>query len=195
MRFWTTLALSAATASLVMISGMDTASAREPDGARIRYGVAVEGGGLFSPGIVDLGTLGLQAQLGVQFNHLVGVYVAPSFDIVGGDRHSGFQIGGALLIDFTIHDFFTIGIGPDLAGFTTMGRGELAGGVLFGSRLHLALNPIVGFDRNGVRRRALMIGVDLRLVTAGGAAVLSSRGGAADEIVASPTLMIGYQAF
>lgn len=191
----TTLAWSAATALLVTTSFPTIAAAREPDGARIRYGVALEGGGLFAPGVVDLGTLGLQAQLGVQFNHLVGLYAVPSFDLVGGYHRSGVQIGGALLIDFTIADVFTIGIGPDVAGFTAVGGGELAGGILFGSRLHLALNPIVRFDRNGVRRRALTIGVDFRFATAGGAAVLSSRSSTSAELVASPTLTIGYQAF
>lgn len=195
MRSRTTLALAHATALLVTTLWASTAAAQEPDGPRIRYGVALEGGGLFAPGVVDLGTLGLQAQLGVQFNHLVGLYAVPSFDMVGGYHHSGLQVGGAVLIDFTILDVFTIGVGPDLAVFTAVGGGDLAGGILYGSRLHLALNPIVSFDRDWVRRRALTIGVDFRFTTAGGAAVLSSRGGRSEEVIASPTLTIGYQAF
>jgi len=202
----TTLALTALSSALVTALSAGTASAAERDGARFRYGAAMEVGGLFAPGVVDLGFIGVQGQLGVQLSHLVGIYAAPNIDLVRGSRQRGVQIGGALLIDFTLAHVLTIGVGPDLAGFTALGGGAMSGGVLYGARLHLAINPLVGIARDGIRRRALTIGLDLRLATGGAAAVLStgepagggvlaSRRAAAGELMAAPTLTIGYQAF
>lgn len=206
MRARATLTLTALSVAIVTALSAGTASAqtrystrvqyREKDEARIRYGVALEGGGLFAPGVVDLGFVGVQGQLGVQVDNLLGFYVAPNIDMVSGSRQErGVQLGGAALVDFTLGHVFTVGVGPDIQGFAALGRGEVAGGLLWGARLHLALNPLVSIARDGVRRRALTIGLDLRTVIAAGAGTLSTRRAAADELVASPTLTIGYQAF
>jgi hypothetical protein len=205
------LALTALSAGLVtaLFAGEASAQVRYPDrdGGRLRYGVALEGGGLFAPRVVDLGTIGLQGQLGVQFDHLLAVYAAPNIDFVSGWRQEGVQMGGALMVDFTLLHVFTVGIGPDIAGFVASGGGETSGGILYGARLHLGVNPIVMIDRDGIRRRGLTIGLDFRLVTGGGAGVvrsmppegidpiLASRRAATADLVASPTITIGYQAF
>lgn len=206
----TTLALTAQSLTLAaaLFEGSASAQTRyapaRENEPRLRYGAALEGGGLFAPGVVDLGTLGLQGQIGVQFNRLVGFYAAPSLDIVSGHRTTGVQLGGALLVDFTLLHVFTVGVGPDIAGFTAAGGGEMAGGLLYGARLHLAVNPFVHIDRRGGRRQALTLGLDLRLATGGGATVLSTtpdpvlsgrRAASSEDLVASPTLTLGYQAF
>lgn len=200
------VALTVLSAALLAALSAGTASAQtrvrdhrdrdwDRDGARLRYGVALEGGGLFAPGVADLGFIGLQGQLGVQFNNLFAIYAAPNLDFVSGWRESGFQVGGALLADFTIFHVFTVGIGPELEGFVVGGDGDMAAGVHLGARLHLAVNLLVKVDRREARRQALMIGLDLRLVSGGAAGELSGRGPSAAELVAGPTLMIGYQAF
>jgi len=165
------------------------------ESTRIRYGVALEGGGLFAPGVVDLGFVGVQGQLGVQIDDLLGVYAAPHIDVLGGPTGSGVQLGGALLVDFTLAHIFTVGVGPELAGFAALGGAGLSGGILFGARLHLAVNPLVVLSRHGLRRKALTLGLDLPLFAGGGAGALSTTRAATDELVASPTFTIGYQAF
>lgn len=198
----TTLALTALSAAFVTALAAGPASAQEVrdqwdrgDRARLRYGAALEGGGLIAPGVVDLGFIGVQGQLGVQLDNVIGIYAAPHIDLVRGHRERGVQIGGAMLVDFTLAHVFTVGVGPDVAAFVALGRGELSGGILYGARLHLAVNPLVEIARDGARRRALTLGFDLRLVSGGAAGALSTRRAAADELVASPTFTIGYQAF
>lgn len=161
----------------------------------MRLGIALEGGGLFAKGLAELGFIGLQGQLGVQFNDVFAVYAAPNVDYVTGWQQAGFQVGGALLADFTILHVFTVGIGPELAGFVVGGEGDLTAGALFGARLRLALNPLVNIDRRRDRREALTIGLDLRLVSGGAAGQLAGRGPGAAELVGGPTFFLGYQAF
>jgi hypothetical protein len=195
----TTVGLMALSAAFVTALSAGTAFAevrvRDRDASRLRYGVALEGGGLVAPGVVDLGFAGIQGQLGVQLDHLIGVYAAPHIDMVSGARALGIQVGSALLIDFTLAHVFTVGVGPDIAGFVALGGGEAAGGLLYGARLHLAVNPLVSIAADGIRRRALTIGLDLRLATGGSAGVLSTRRAGVGELVAAPMLTIGYQAF
>lgn len=195
MRSRTTVALTALSTALVTVLAAGTASAQEEDEARVRYGVALEGGGLFAPGVVDLGFFGIQGQLGAQLNDLFGMYAAPHADIVSGWGGTGLQLGGAFMFDFTLLHVFTVGVGPDIAGFAAIGGGGISGGLLYGARLHLAVNPYVEISDDGARRQALTIGLDLRLGTGGGAGTLSTRHAAAGEIMAAPTLTIGYQAF
>ena len=211
MRARLTIAVASVSTALLAALSSETASAqtryrdhREPryrapvrdgDEARMRLGIALEGGGLFAPGLAELGFVGLQGQLGVQFNDVFAVYAAPNVDFATGWRQAGLQVGGAVMADFTILHVFTIGIGPELEGFVVGGGGDLTGGVLFGARMRLALNPLVSIDRRQARREALTIGLDLRLVSGGAAGQLSGRGAGAADLVGGPTLFIGYQAF
>lgn len=179
---------------------------RKKDGVRFRGGIALEGGGMLVPGIINLGLAGVQGQLGAQINNSFGVYAVPSFQIVFGGL-GGLQVGAAVLVDYTfLDDILTVGVGPDVASFVAFGgtasSGDLsvtaAAGSFYGARLHFAVNPVVDIGANGIRRKSLTIGVDMRLYSGGAAFATSGTNGVAaavTDFVAEPTLSIGYQAF
>lgn len=184
------------------------APAPEPvrkDKARFRGGVALEGGGVLVPDIINLGLAGIQGQLGVQINNSFGVYVVPSFHVLFGQM-GGIQLGAAAIFDYTfLDDLLTVGAGPDVAALVAFGlptNGGIgvsaAGGSLYGARLHFAVNPVVGIGDNGIRRKALTIGVDLRLYGGGAGFVSDSTNGVTAKVadfIATPSLSIGYTAF
>jgi hypothetical protein len=173
-----------------------------PDGARFRGGVSAEGGALIVPDTVTVGLAGVNGQLGVQINHLVGLYAQPELDVVFGDL-GGIHFGGAVLVDFSIIDEVTIGVGPEAAVFAAIGTAdgtgaEAAGGALYGGRLHLGFQPVWGRGDNGIRRQALTIGVDMRFLAGATGFASSTTSGseaAVRPFVLSPMLSIGYQAF
>lgn len=175
------------------------------DKARFRGGVALEGGGVLVPDIINLGLAGIQGQLGVQINNSFGVYVVPSFHVLFGQM-GGIQLGAAAIFDYTfLDDLLTVGAGPDVAALVAFGlptNGGIgvsaAGGSLYGARLHFAVNPVVGIGDNGIRRKALTIGVDLRLYGGGAGFVSDSTNGVTAKVadfIATPSLSIGYTAF
>jgi hypothetical protein len=203
------LAITVALASTFALSGGQAFAAEEdpdtvepPDAARFRGGVSAGGGAIVVPDAVNLGLAGVQGQLGVQINHLVGLYAVPEFDVVFGEM-GGVHFAGALLVDFSIIDEISIGVGPEAAMFAAIGSNDgtgvaAAGGALYGARLHLGFQPVWGRGDNGVRRQALTIGVDMRFLAgeAGFAAVSATTAEAAERpFVLSPMLTIGYQAF
>jgi len=176
-----------------------------PDHARFRGGVAAEAGALVVPGVVTVGVAGVQGQIGAQVNNLVGVYAVPTFDIVFG-RVGGVNLAFAVMVDFTLDDTFTVGVGPDVGAFAAIGGGSDtvsgAGGALYGGRLHFSWNPVLSREGSSGRRRALAIGADLRVLTGGAAfaTVSNSSAGtsttaAANNFVLAPYLTIGYQSF
>ena len=175
------------------------------DGVRFRGGVALEGGGVLVPDIINLGLAGIQGQLGVQINNSFGVYLVPSFHVLFGSM-GGIQVGAAAVFDYTfLDDLLTVGAGPDVASLVAFGlptNGGIgisaAGGGLYGARLHFAVNPVVGIGDNGIRRKALSIGVDLRLYGGGAGFVSDSTNGVSAKVadfVVTPSLSIGYTAF
>jgi len=175
------------------------------DGVRFRGGVALEGGGVLVPDIINLGLAGIQGQLGVQINNSFGVYIVPSFHVLFGSM-GGIQVGAAAIFDYTfLDDLLTVGAGPDVAALAAFGLPQdggigvaAAGGSLYGARLHFAVNPVVGIGDNGIRRKALTIGVDLRLYGGGAGFVSDSTNGVSAKVadfVATPSLSIGYTAF
>jgi hypothetical protein len=173
----------------------------EKDGARFRGGVSLEGGALIAPDLFNVGLAGVKGQIGVQINHLVGLYAVPHFDVVFGNV-GGVHLAAALVVDFSIIDEVTIGAGPELATFAAIGADETsisaAGGAMYGGRLHLGFQPAWGFGENGIRRKALSIGVDARFLAGDvGAAAVSTTTAEAGvtDFVFSPMLTIGYQAF
>lgn len=214
MAFRSTLTLAALSAALMTVFTAASAAAQEPaagapapeppekDGVRFRGGVALEGGGLLVPGIINLGVGGVQGQLGAQINNSIGVYAVPSFAVVFGEL-GGIHLGAAVMVDYTFLDnLLTVGAGPDVASFAAIGGSSsgvsAAGGGLYGARLHFAVNPVVDIGANGIRRKAFTIGVDVRLYTGGAGFASSGTGGAsaaATDFVAVPSLSIGYQAF
>jgi len=97
---------------------------------------------------------------------------------------------------------FTVGVGPDIGAFAAIGGGDgsvaAAGGALYGARLRFATQPIVGRGNDGVRRKALSIGLDVRMLGGGAgfaSADTTSTTAAASEFVLAPMLTVGYQAF
>lgn len=183
----------------------------KPDNVRFRGGIALEGGGIIVPNFFNVAVVGFQGQVGVQINNLVGVYVAPSFDAVFG-KYGGINVATALLVDFTPIPMITIGVGPDVGAFVGLGVDTSAtgaslgtiGGGLMGGRLHFGFNPVIGgSDANPSRRKALVIGLDARLLAGGAGYVAvggstsggSVSGGARSGFVFAPQLTIGYQAF
>lgn len=68
-------------------------------------------GALVFPDVGILGLGGFEGTLGVQINHVVGVYVAPELDLAFGDIR-GVAVSAAARIDFTIAHVF-VGLGPE----------------------------------------------------------------------------------
>ena len=172
-----------------------------PDGARFRGGVSLEGGALIVPDAINVGLAGVQAQLGVQINHLIGLYAIPQFDVVFGEV-GGVHLAAALVVDFSIIDEISIGVGPEVGVFGAIGidstSATSAGGAMYGARLRAGFQPVWGFGEDGIRRKALTIGLDVRMLAgeAGFARVSTTTAeAAASQFVFSPMLSIGYQAF
>lgn len=188
------------------------AFAQEKDGVRFRGGVALEGGVLAVPDIITLGTAGISAQLGVQINNQFGVYVVPTLGALFNSSLGGPNVAGAIIVDYTMLDnLITVGVGPDVGSFAAIGGSisqngvtqSAAAGEFYGARLHFSVNPVVSIGDNGIRRKALMIGLDLRLLGGYGgfARQSATTGGSVSQSVAvgsfvvSPQFSIGYQAF
>jgi hypothetical protein len=154
------------------------------------------------PGSFTVGVAGVQWQLGVQINNQIGVYVVPSLDAVFGSV-GGVNLSAAVVADYTLNDDLTFGVGPDVGVFGAIGSSSAgtvsgAGGALYGARLHFTWNPVLSRGANGIRRKALAVGMDLRLLGggAGYASVSSSSGTAsASTFVMAPMFTVGYQAF
>jgi hypothetical protein len=175
------------------------------DGGRFRGGVALEGGALIVPGIISVGVIGVQGQIGGQINNNWGVYAVPSLDVVFGSV-GGVNLGAAVMVDYTLDDTLTFGVGPDTDIFGAIGGGSgtgtAVGGALYGARLHFGWNPALSHETFRARRKALTIGVDMRLLGggAGFATVTNTANGTTGSagggtFVLIPMLTIGYNAF
>jgi len=169
------------------------------DRVRFRGGIGLAGGPLInSSGGDPLGVIGFQGELGVQINNLIGVYVVPEMSGVFGDRTYGGQLSGALMVDFTPFDEFTVGVGYDTGvyGFYAEPTDSGALARTQGGRLRASYQPVVS-TRAG-RRSALRIGLDLRFLAAQTAAIetgLSTTGSLRTSFVFAPMVTIGYLAF
>jgi hypothetical protein len=152
--------------------------APEKDGVRFRGGIALAGGGLFVSGF-SAGMGGLDGRLGVQINNLIGIYAQPHLSFGGGKTAwgTGFlgTAGSSALVDFTLFDHLTAGVGGGGALLQNVGAGEL--------HFRLAGYPVVGRGENGIRRKGFMLGLDTRLYFITGGQVLQMMGA------------IGYEAF
>jgi len=185
-----------AVAAVATLLGTGAASAQEgDDGARFRGGIRAQGGAMFIPDAGEsLPMAGVQGDIGAQINDLVGVYWAPSLDIFFGDAGGPF-LGSAVVVDFTIGDHFQIGGGPDVGALLLVGDGGGAAAALYGGRIHIAGYPLVGDGEDGIRRKGLALGADLR-INVGEIAVASTGGaGVGSLLLITPTAFIGYEAF
>lgn len=154
----------------------------EEDGPRFRGGVALEGGGIFISGY-GLGLVGVEGRLGVQINNMIGVYAQPEFSLGGGKYGTGTGFtgtaGSTAVVDFTFLNRFFVGVGGGAAIIQSAAAGEFhfrAGGY-----------PVFTHGLNGVRRKGLMVGLDLRVYPLLGV----YRG----TTLMSPMLAIGYEAY
>lgn len=183
------------------------------DGARFRGGVSLMGGLLAVPGVVNIGSIGIQGALGAQINNNWGVYAIPSFDIIVG-KVGGVGIGGGVMADYTFDGLpISVGAGVEAGLFaaigasncnsqgTSCGTASAAGGALYGGRLRFAYHPVIVRGENRIRRRALSIGLDLRLLTGAFGASSESNGttvtaaASVNSFAVAPVVWIGYTAF
>jgi hypothetical protein len=208
------LTTAAASAQEVRVQVGGPGYAQEPDWARFRGGISLEGGALLVPGVVNIGGIGLVSQLGVQINNNWGVYAIPNFDILAG-KLAGLSVGAGVLFDYTFDNIpISVGGGPEVGAFVAFGGSGCsnqgdgtacttisdAGGAFYGARLHFAYYPVIVRYRGLPRRRALSIGFDLRLLegafgSASSNAMTATASATANGFAASPMLSIGYTAF
>ncbi len=202
--------LTTITCALVSLFGAKTALAQEKDDVRFRGAINLEGGLIAIPDVITLGTAGVSAQLGVQINHQIGVYVVPSAGAVFGDL-GGVAFGAGLVGDYTfLDDMLTLGAGPEVGVFAAFGGSgnssgaslSAAAGELYGARIHIGFNPVVRRADNGIRRKAFALALDVRMMGGyGGLAKQetstsgTSQSAKVGTFVVLPTLSIGYQAF
>jgi hypothetical protein len=205
------LTTAAASAQEVRVQVGGPGYAQQPDWVRFRGGIDLEGGVLAVPSVINLGTLGLRAQMGVQINNNWGVYFQPSFDGLFGPL-GGVSVGAGVMVDYTFNRLpISVGIGPEAMAFVALGAsncdaqgnctsGSAAAGGSWGARLHFAYYPVMVRYAGSPRRRALAIGFDLRILDGGFASATntatgSQTGAAATGVGLSPMVSIGYTAF
>lgn len=171
------------------------------DGARFRGAIAGTAGALVYPDAgLALGSFGPQGEIGVQINDLFGIAFQPGLGWIFG-KQGGVYASAALLFDFTIDDLISIGGGPEALAFFAIGADDTgisgSGGALTGGKLHFAVHPVLGYGQNGVRRKALSIGVDLRFFSGPAASVDSNGGSTAGlrDFIFAPMASLGYTAF
>lgn len=146
--------------------------------ARFRGGFSGSVGGLLH-GDFALGVGGMEGRLGAQITDPFAVYVQPFFGVywgtingVDGDSLMG---GASALVDYTFGDRAFVAGGVGVARFDEP----------IGATLHLrgGVYPAVGFGDDGIGRRGLMVGGELRLFIV------------SETVVASPTVTVGFEAF
>jgi hypothetical protein len=152
------------------------------DFPHFRAGISVGASPLFISGFTA-GLAVVDGRLGVQLSKLVAVYAQPHFSVGGGTV--GFITGvtgeaaATVMVDFTFRDRLFVAAGVGGGSIGRVGDGQL--------HVRLGGYPLVRLLPDGVRRRGLMLGVDVRiylLEVAGGAATVQAVSGS-----------IGFEAF
>ncbi len=157
------------------------------DGMRLRGGMSLNGGFMtaFEPsnvlgGAVGIGgTIGLAARLGIQFNHLLGLYYQASpqlgFYTVGTTGLVSASLFNSVLASLTFGDFFEVAAGPsiDVVGLfgCSLAAMECAQNGGMGLGAHARLGIFVS-GRSGIRRTGFNIGVDLHPIFLFGGVIL-----------------------
>jgi hypothetical protein len=155
----------------------DDAEPEDKDEARFRGGISGGGGALIYAGRVA-GLGGLDGRIGAQIIDLVGLYVQPHVALGAGSGLFAGSLGGTLVIDFTFIDHIFVGVGGG-GGLVQFGGTEAAGMLHFRAGGY----PVVGFGEDGIRRKGLMLGADVIVHFAAG------------QVLPSPMVSIGYEAF
>lgn len=138
------------------------------DGPRYRWGIAASGG-LEKVSIVSGPMAGMDLRLGAQLNDLLGVYVQShlSFGKLSADAGSAVISGftgtltTALLGEVTLMDRFFAGAG---VGYGILNNPS---GPMLQARI--GGYPLSGRIENSIRRRGLMVGLDVRSIFIDGA--------------------------
>lgn len=132
--------------------------APRPDGVRFRWGIQAAGGGEFVSNF-EFGMGGLEGQIGVQINELLGIYVQPYLAFGAGSVGSGLvgltgTAGASLLADFTFLDRLFVAVG---GGYGLLNNPH-------GPEIHVRLGgyPAMGFGGNGYSRHGLVMAVESR---------------------------------
>ncbi len=205
LRFMSVAGLAAATfAAVTLVAPAASAQDEEgrrggdegEDGARFRGGIRAQGGVFIFPDAGEaLPAVGVEGHVGAQINDLIGVYWAPSLDIIFGSV-GGFGLSSAILVDFTLDDEIQLGVGPDTAVLVAFSSTTAGAAALYGGRLHFAYYPLIGEGEDPVRRKGLALGADVRLLTGSAAFVSSSSVSAStNTFVIAPQVFVGYEAF
>jgi len=127
------------------------------DETRIRAGVGLEGGAVAMPDEnIGLGAVGFYGRFGAQIGNVVSIYDAPGVNFVAAPRFgSNILLKEAIMIDFTIHDRFTVGVGPS----TGLWLGSAGVEGQLGGTVHLAAYPWLAARDTG--RRGFAVSLDL----------------------------------
>jgi hypothetical protein len=181
------------------------------DGPRFRGGVNLGGGAIFVPGVINVGNVGIEGQLGVQINNQWAVYAAPVFDVIAGSV-GGVAVGSSILAEFTLPGVpLSFGLGPTFGWLAAIGGvcdansstctgATGVGGAYYGAKLRFEYHPVI--VRTGIRRRALTLGLDVNILTgAFGASTDNTTAGttvttaSVNDFGISPRIWIGYTSF
>lgn len=146
----------------------EAAEPAEKDGLRFRGGISL-GAGLEKVSIVSGPMVGIDGRLGVQVNNLLAIYAQPHLSF--GSLSAGTAGGGiqgatgtfavAAMADVTLIDHLFVGAG---FGYGILNNPK---GPMFQARV--GGYPLMGHGANGIRRKGLMIGGDLRTIFITGA--------------------------
>lgn len=153
-------------------------SADGADGTRFRFGVAAGLGMMFSS-VPTFTYSGVDLRFGAQINDMIAVYAVPQLGYYFTGAEGTFGAGGlagvSAIVDFTFIDRVFVGGG---AGFGVLNNPS-------GPELHFRAGgyPLMSKSSEKVRRKGLMLGMDLRVHFLEGLTVVA------------PTLNIGYDAF
>lgn len=157
--------------------------AAEEDGVRFRGGISGGGGAEVVLDCCIAGMGGVDGRLGVQVMDLLGIYAQlhgsfGSFGEVAGNALFGLTgtVAATVLADFTFIDQIFVGAG---AGYGVLNNPH-------GPVVHIRAGgyPYMDFGEDGIRRKGLMIGVDMRVFITTG-----------DLVAIYPMAQIGYEAF
>ena len=157
--------------------GQADAPAEDKDEPRFRGGISGGGDALILSGNAA-GLGGIDGRLGVQIMDLLGVYAQPHLALGYGSGAFAGSLGGTVLVDFTFIDRIFVGVGGG-GGLVQFGGTEAAGMLHFRAGGY----PALGLGDDGIRRKGLMIGADVILHFAAG------------QVLPSPMVSIGYEAF
>ncbi len=152
------------------------------DGPRFRWGIS-GGGGIESVSVVSGAMFGADCRLGLQLNDLLGFYAQAHLSLgslsgeAGGIGITGFTgtFTAAGIAEVTLMDRFFAGAG--------VGYGVLNNPSGFMFQARVGGYPLMSRAINGIRRKGLMVGADLRTIFVNGATGILVLGS------------IGYEAF